>query len=66
MWLSVIHHLPASKPTQVRIRIRTEATVGWGGLPQQLAHLAQLQAAVAVAAGTLEHLRFAAPKKSQN
>ena len=63
MWLSVIHHLPASKPTQVRIRIRTEATVGWGGLPQQLA---QLQAAVAVAAGTLEHLRFAAPKKSQN
>ena len=43
-------HLPASKPTQVRIRIRTEDT---GGPLRQLVH-PQLQAAVAAAARALD------------
>ena len=47
MWLLVIH-LPASSPSQVRVRIRTEVT---GAPVQQLAR-PQLQAAVAV--GTLD------------
>ena len=60
MSVSVIH-LPASRSTQVRIRIRTEVA---GAPPQQLAR-PQLQAAVAdVPLGTLD-LRSPAPKKSQ-
>ena len=44
-------HLPASKPTQVRIRIRTEVT---GAPLRQLVHPQLQLAAVAAAAGTLD------------